>query len=83
MADKQTRVFKRHNSDGTTNTVTMSWEKDKPLDTFTMDVDGYKGASCLAELGNVEKLIGISNVIEKPAMYEGEDPQNVFIVGMG
>jgi hypothetical protein len=82
MADKKfKRVFKRLNSDGSENLIVMEWDPRTPLSSFNMDVNGYTGASCLSELGDVERLIGSAAVTEKPEFYQGEDPQAVFIVG--
>jgi hypothetical protein len=81
MTEKYKRVFERQNGDGSKNTIVMEWDKSKPLDSFSMDVNGYEGASCLSELGDVEKIIGLAQVAEKPEFFAGDDAQDVFIVG--
>lgn len=76
------RKFIRQNVDGTTQTVTMSWDSENPLATMKTEASGYSGSTCLSELGNIEKVIGAAKVDAKPEAYVGEDPREVFIVGM-
>ena len=76
------RRFVRHNMDGTTQTVVMSWDSNNPLGTMKTEAEGYSGSTCLTELGNIEKVIGAAKIDAKPEAFNGEDPQNVFIVGM-
>jgi hypothetical protein len=81
MAHTQKRVFRRINSDGTENVITTTWEDNKPTASFKLESTGYSGTRCLTELKGIEDVIGASQITEKAEMYDGEDPQNVFIVG--
>jgi hypothetical protein len=75
------RTFSKSEPDGTRKTVEMSWDSTKPTETFKLEAGGYSGTNCLTELKSIETLIGTHLVTEKPEMYGGEDPQNVFLVG--
>jgi len=76
------RTFTRHNTDGTTQTVKMTWDSNNPLSSMKTEAEGYSGSTCLSELGSIEKVIGAAQVNPKPEAFVGEDPRNVFIVGM-
>jgi hypothetical protein len=83
VAEKYRRVFRRENEDGTDNAVIVEWDPAKPTQTFALEAEGYQGTNCLNELSNIEDIIGVSAIEEKPEMHEGNDEQDVFIVGFG
>jgi hypothetical protein len=75
------RIFRRTNADGTENVVEISWDKENPMSTFSLETSGYSGINCLSELENIEALLGSASITEKSEMYGKTDEQEVFIVG--
>lgn len=77
----QRRAFIRRNQDGSEQRIEITWDKNTPSSTFKLESEGFSGASCITELKDLENIIGVGTMEEKPEMHNTTDPRNVFIVG--